>query len=233
MTDKKKITLIYVGVAVISLMILGMSFFLTTLKKERRKGDSPATDVGKENVDVLAVLAEDIELERQDGSKAKISDLHDKVWLAVQYYEACPMCAARNTNFLLDVYKEFREEDDFAVVCLSVDPEMDTEEKLSDVRKRMKVDEDNWWFLKGEKEKLWDYMTEVMFFTSIRERTDPVHIAEKGRWAHDMGIHLYCGDTLVHKWHEGLPMDQLNQEVKDALQKLRNPEPVEPKPEAL
>ncbi|MEJ6716850.1 MAG: SCO family protein [Akkermansiaceae bacterium] len=230
MTDKKKITLIYVGVAVISLMILGMSFFLTTLKKEKRDNSPPATDVGKENVDELAVLGGDIELERQDGSKARISDLHDKVWLAVQYYESCPMCAARNTNFLLEVYKQFRSEDDFVVVCLSVDPEADTKEKLLDVRDRLKADKKNWWFLKGEQKMLWDYMTEVMFFTGIRERFEEVEIAAKGRWAHDMGIHLYRGDTLVHKWHEGLPPEQLAAEVREALGKLGNPAPEEPKP---
>ncbi len=233
MTDKKKITLIYVGVAVISLMILAMSFLLTTLRKEKRDQSPPATDVGKENVDVLAVLAADIELERQDGSKARISDLHDKVWLAVQYYESCPMCAARNTNFLLDVYKEFRLEEDFVVVCLSVDPEMDTGEKLAAVRDRLKADKKNWWFLKGGQKELRDYMTEVMFFTSIRERFDELEIAAKGRWAHDMGIHLYRGDTLVHKWHEGLPPEQLNDEVRAALHKLGEPESGEPKSEKL
>jgi hypothetical protein len=64
-------------------------------------------------------------------------------------------------------------------------------------------------------------MTKEMFFTTIKERTDPIHIAQKGRWAHDMGYQLYRGDTLVYKWDVGLPLDQLRGEIKDALVGIR------------
>jgi hypothetical protein len=36
-----------------------------------------------------------------------------------------------------------------------------------------------------------------------------------------MGYQLYRGDTLVYKWDEGLPLDQLRGEIKDALAGLR------------
>lgn len=223
MTDKKKITLIYVGVAVICLLILGMSFLLANLKREKRRDGPPATAVGKEEVDEMSVLKADLELTRQDGSLVKISDLDDKVWLAVQFYAACPMCAKRNAAHLLEIYKEFRIEDDFMVVCFSVDPEDDTAQKLSDVRENLNADTKNWWFLKTDREKLWDFMTEQMYFTRILERFEPAEIAAKGRWAHDLGIQVYRGDTLVHKWHEGLPLDQLRDEIKEALVELNEP----------
>jgi protein SCO1 len=223
MTDKKKIILIYVGVAVISLLILGMSFLLAGLRKEKRRDSPPAVEVGKEQVDEMAVLEADIELEKQDGSRVMISDLNDKVWLAVQFYAACPMCAERNAKHLLEVYNEFKGDDDFVVACFSVDPEDDTSEKLADVRDRLNADPKNWWFLKTDREKLWDFMTEKMFFTTILERFEPAEIAAKGRWAHDLGIQVYRGNTLVHKWDEGLPLDQLRDEIKEALRELKEP----------
>ncbi len=223
MTDKKKITLIYAGVAVISVLILGMSFLLAGLKKEKRREAPAATGVGKEQVDEMAVLEADIELERQDGSKVMLSDLNDKVWLAVQFYAACPMCAERNAKHLLEIYKEFKGNEDFMVACFSVDPEDDTEEKLADVRDRLSADAENWWFLKADREKLWNFMTEKMFFTTILERFEPAEIASKGRWAHDLGIQVYRGNTLVHKWDEGLPIDQLRDEIKEALRELKEP----------
>jgi hypothetical protein len=75
--------------------------------------------------------------------------------------------------------------------------------------------------LKAEREKLWAFMTEEMYFTTIIERRDPIVAAQKGRWAHDLGYQLYRGDTLVHKWDEGLPLDQLRDEIKEALRELR------------
>jgi len=224
MTDKKKITLIYVGVGIISVLILGMAFLLAGLKKEKKRDRPAATGVGKETVDEMAVLEADLDLVRQDGSPVKLSDLHDRVWLAVQFYASCPMCAERNASNLLQIYREFQSDEDFMVACFSVDPEDDTPEKLAIIRDRLGADLSNWWFLKTDRQTLWDFMTEKMFFTTIKERFEPAEIASKGRWAHDLGIQVYRGNTLVHKWDEGLPLDQLRDEIKEALYELKNPE---------
>ena len=223
MTDKKKITLIYVGVALICVLVLGMSFLLVGLKEVKKKEEPPATGIGKQNVGDLVVLESDFELQRQDGAAVRISDLKDKVWLAAQFYATCPMCAQRNQSSLVEIYNDFKDEDEFLVVCFSVDPENDTEELLSSVRDGLKLKKNNWWFLRAEREELWDFMTKEMYFTTIKERTDPIHIAQKGRWAHDMGYQLYRGDTLVHKWDEGLPLDQLRSEIKEALAEIKKP----------
>ena len=221
MTDKKKITLIYVGVGVISAMILGMSFFLMNLRKVRREQAPPITDAGKEWVDELTVLESDFELERQDGTKITVSDLNDKVWLAAQFYASCPECAKRNQTSLLQIYTEFKNEEEFVVACFSVDPENDTQELLSDIREGLKLEKDSWWFLRAERQELWDFMTEEMYFTRIRERRDEIEAAQKGRWAHDLGYQLYRGNTLVHKWDPKHPVDQLREEIKEALREIR------------
>lgn len=222
MTDKKKITLIYAGVAVISVMILGMSFFLTTLKKQQEEQAPPVTDVGKAELEVLKLLRNDIELERQDGEEVKISALHDKVWVAAQYYASCPMCATRNAGPLLEVYREFQDEEDFLVACFSVDPANDTPEMLAEVREALDVPKENWWFLQAEQKKLWDYMEKEMGFVRIEERFDPIHIQQKGRWAHDIGLQLYKGTALVYKWNEGEPLEAFKTEVEKALNDLEN-----------
>ncbi|MEJ6579518.1 MAG: SCO family protein [Akkermansiaceae bacterium] len=217
MTDKKKITLIYTGVAAICVVILGMSWFLTTLRKERRNQSDPIVDAGKEQVLEFNVLEKDIELERQDGSKVKISDLDDKVWLAVQFYVSCPMCAERNAAHLLKIYREFQDEPNFQVVCLSIDPEEDTPEKQQEIRELLDVDPANWWFLKTERTALWDYMRNEMLFNDIRERTEPIEAAAKGKWAHDLSIQVYRGDTMVKRWDAAYDFEVLRDEVKKAL----------------
>ena len=222
MNDQKKIKLIYSGVAVICVAILAMSWFLTTLRKERREQGDPIVDEGKEEVSEIKVLESDIELQRQDGSTVKISDLNDKVWLAVQFYVSCPMCAERNAKHLLEIYREFKDEPDFRVICFSVDPDEDTPEKQQEIRELLNVDAANWWFLKAEREKLWDYMRNEMLFGDIRERTEPAEAAAKGKWSHDLGIQVYRGNTMVKKWHTGLDLDVLRAEVKEALTQLDN-----------
>lgn len=221
MTDKKKIVLIYTGVAVFSVFIFGMSFFLTTLKKKQRDQGPPVADAGKEEVDVLNLLRQDIVLERQSGETIRISTLHDKVWVAAQYYAACPMCAKRNQESLVKVYKEFKGEDDFMVACFSVDPENDTSELLKEVRGALEVDESDWWFLKAAQRDLWAFMEKQMGFARIEERFDPIHIQQKGRWAHDMRLQIYLGTALVYMWDaETTSMDRLRDEIREALGEL-------------
>lgn len=221
MTDKKKIVLIYTGVAVFSALILGMSFFLTTLKKKQREQEAPVTDVGKEEVEVLNLLRQDIVLERESGEKVRISSLHDKVWVAAQFYVSCPMCAQRNSDSLVTIYNEFKDDDDFMVACFSVDPENDTKELLAKVREVLEVNKSDWWFLKAERKELWDFMENQMGFVRIEERFDPIHIQQKGRWAHDIGLQVYRGTALVHKWDVAAPMDQLRDEIRKALAELK------------
>lgn len=221
-TEKKKIILIYTGVAFLSVLILSAGIFLG---KARRQHDRPVVEAaGKVEVVELIKLEEDIELTRQDGAQVKLSDLHDKVWIAAQFYASCPMCAKRNAGALIEVYRKFQDDPDFKVVCLSVDPAQDTNEHLQAMQEQMDVDGESWWFLKAEQEKIWDYMRNVMYFTDIRERTVPEEIAAKGRWSHDLGLQIYRGDALVGRWDEGRSREALFQEVESALKTLESGE---------
>ena len=220
MTEKKQIVLIYSVVAILCSLIIGMSVWLSTLKKDQDQNRPYAEDIGKIEVTEIMSLERDLDLVKQDGGQVKISDLKDKVWIAAQFHAICPMCAQRNGTRLLQVYDRFKENPDFKVVCLSIDPETDTLEHLTDLEKGLGVDGDKWWFVKAEQEKMREYMRFEMLFGDISERTDPVEIETKGKWAHDMGIQIYRGDTLLKTWHEGLPLEQLNAIVATALDQL-------------
>ncbi len=222
MTDKKKITLIYVGVAVISLFILAMGYFLASLRSMKER--PTAENVGKEEITAITVLSRDLEVQKQDGAMVKISDLKDKVWIAAQFYAACPMCAERNANRLLGLYAEFKNEPEFQVVCLSVDPEQDKIEHLQAVESQLEVDGRNWWFVKTEKDTIWDYMRNVMLFGDIRERTQPEEIAAKGKWSHDLGLQVWRGDTMVARWDEGRDLQLLKNKITTAIAELRSNE---------
>ncbi|MDA7538488.1 SCO family protein [Akkermansiaceae bacterium] len=220
MTEKKQIVLIYSVVAIVCSLIIGMSVWLATLKKTNEELRPYAEDMGKVEVTEIMSLERDLDLVKQDGEAVKISDLKDKVWIATQFFAICPMCAERNGTRLLQVYDQFKDNPNFKVVCFSVDPESDTDEHLMSLETGLGVDGDKWWFVKTDPKKLRDYMRFEMLFGSVTERTDPREIDEKGKWAHDMGIQVYRGDTLLKKWHEGLPPEQLTALVAKALEGL-------------
>lgn len=228
MTQRKKIIVFYFGVAVLSVAILSGAFLLTKLKKKRAQWDHEqpmAVEIGKETPEILKTLDADIELTKQDGEKVKISDLKDKVWVAAQFYASCPMCAARNGEHLLEIYKKHENDPNFRILCFSIDPEHDTLEHLKALQDNLKIDGEKWWFVKGDPAEQKKFMFEQMGYPEVRERTDPDEIDAKGRWAHDLGIEAYDGmDLLIKANLEPSPYndvpkqrDLLNKAIEKAL----------------
>ncbi len=198
MTDKTKITLIYSSVAVLCILFISGFIFLGKLYDIKAEADKPlAVDIGKETFDELLQLQEDITLTNQDGQTVSISDLKDKVWVFAQFFAKCPMCAERNYSDLMKIYKQYKGNPDFMIVCMSVDPEADDVAKLKEYAASVKADTSNWWFLTGDRAEMHAYMSGEMKFLDIRERTDELEIARKGRYAHDLGVAVFDQDLKM------------------------------------
>ncbi len=198
MTNKTKIILIYTGVVFICSIAIGGFTILGKLQDKRDSYQSPlATDMGKEIPQEFLRLKSDLTLTNQDGEKVAISDLKDKVWVFAQFFAKCPMCAQRNYNDLLDLYSKYKEHPNFVVVCMTVDPEVDTPKRLKEYANVINVDSRNWMFLTGDKKEMHEYMTKEMKFLDIRERTVPAEIAQKGRYAHDLGLAVFDENLVM------------------------------------
>ena len=200
MTDKTKITLIYTSVAILSaLMIFGFVLLrnLKDMKADVGKNNEMAVNVGKNDQNEFLQLQKDITLTNQDGEEVSISELKDKVWVFAQFFAKCPRCAERNYTDLLALYKEYSDDPNFAIVCMSIDPETDNVERLKEYAEVVKADSKKWMFLTGDKEAMYSYMSDEMKFLDIRKRTDPAQIAAQGLYAHDMGVAVFDKDLKM------------------------------------
>ena len=183
MTDKGKIALIYISVALISALILATTLYIRSsqLKPEL---------VTPEAIPLLT-LEKDLTLTNQDGTEIHISDLKGKVWAFAQFYATCPMCAKRNGQGLKNLYQTFKGQSDFSLVCITVNPEEDTPEKMKSYAESLGADTSNWLFLTGDPEKLKDYMLNEMKYDPIQKREDPEEAMAKGALAHNMSIAVF------------------------------------------
>jgi cytochrome oxidase Cu insertion factor (SCO1/SenC/PrrC family) len=200
MNRRTTIALFYTGVALVSAAILAIAF---TLRSRLPKPDVAAiVNAGRQDVPAWFEISRDLEAVNQDGGRVKLSDLRGKVWIVAEFFAICPHCAVRNGEELRKIYDEFRNHPDFHVVCITVDPENDRQEKLSDYAKALGAETGNWWFLNAGGEKAThDYLEHVLKFFAIRHRTDPLDIEANGRFAHDLGILLVDRDfRVIGKW---------------------------------
>lgn len=191
MTDRGKIALIYVIVAAVCVAVLGASLWIRKSRDRRFVDPGVAVDVGKEEPRVKLTLENDLSAVNQDGSKVKLSDLGDKVWIAAQFFASCPMCAKRNYEDLSRIYEQFGGDEGFHMVCITVDPDYDSVERLEEYAEALGADSGSWWFLTGERDEIRRYLVEEMKFLKMEERTDPKEAAEKGKYAHDLGLELF------------------------------------------
>lgn len=202
MTDKQKIIMIYSVVAVVSVLIMVVAFAIRGENKDIAEiKDTPHYQLEKD-FEAVMTLEEDIVLKNQEGEDVRISDLKGKVWAFAQFYAFCPMCAERNSQGLKDLYEKFKNEPDFVVVCITVDPENDTPESMKSYAEALKADTSNWLFLTGDAEPLKRYMEQEMKYQAIVKRADPEEAARLGAYEHDMSIAVYNRELGMVKRHD-------------------------------
>ena len=194
------IALFYTGVAVISAAILGIAFYL---RSQLPKPDmSVIVNAGKETPARWFEIKNDIEGINQDGRTVRLSDLRGKIVLVAEFFAVCPHCAVRNGEELRKIYDQFKDNPDFHIVCISVDPENDDKQKLADYAEALGADVKNWWFVNaGDAKATHRYLENELRFMGIRERKDPADIEANGRYAHDMSFLLVDRNAwVIGKW---------------------------------
>ena len=227
MNDRGTIAMIYGGVAVISAALIAGGIYLSRQVPEQPLPDY--SNVGTPKEETLFAIKSDFAGVNQVGKDVKLSDLKGKVWIVSEFFAVCPHCAVRNGQELKSIYEEFKDHPDFHMVCVSVDPETDTHDKLEAYGKALGADPADWWFVTHpDQQETHDYLEKTLGFFKVRERTDPLDRDANGRFAHDMGIMLVDREwNVIGKWplydaksEEGRRRDpQLYEKLKQDLWK--------------
>jgi protein SCO1/2 len=220
------IALFYVGVAAVCIGVVSISMYLRRGLKDPYQAPI-VTHTGKETATQWFEIAKDLPAINQDNQAVKLSDLRGKVWVVAEFFAICPHCAVRNGEELRKIYDEFGNHPDFHIVCVSVDPENDKQDKLADYASALGAETKNWWFLNsGDAKATHDYLEKELKFFGIRERTDPQDIAANGKYAHDLAFILVNREfKVIGKWpladarsEEAKARDpELYQKLKDEL----------------
>jgi cytochrome oxidase Cu insertion factor (SCO1/SenC/PrrC family) len=201
MSRNLTITLFYTGIAVLSALILAIALWIRPSLTSTYKPPL-AVDTGKVTTAEWFPIKEDLRGINQDGTQVGLHDLRGKVWLLAQFFAVCPQCAVRNGTEMRAIYDAFRDNPDFHVVCVTVDPKEDDQEKLADYAAALGAESKNWWFINaGEEKATHEYLEKQLGFFGIRERTDPLEIEAQGRFQHDLGLIVVNRDLeVVGKW---------------------------------
>lgn len=114
----------------------------------------------KKPLPVVAQIKGDLEATERSGQTVKLSALRGKVTVMACLYTVCPHGCAAVVAQMQKLNTAYRERPDFHLVSLAVAPERDTPGFLKAYAEGVGARPgDPWWFVTGEQQRIWDYMT--------------------------------------------------------------------------
>ena len=109
---------------------------------------------------VVAQIHGDLEVTERSGQTVKLSALRGKVTVMACLYTVCPHGCAAVVAQMQKLNATHRARPDFHLVSLAVAPERDTSGFLKAYAEGVGAKpQDPWWFITGEQQLIWDYMT--------------------------------------------------------------------------
>ena len=84
-------------------------------------------------------------------------DLRGKVYVADFFFTSCPTICPKVKSQMLRLQDRFKDNPDFMLVSISVDPKRDTPERMTEYAQKLGItDMDRWRFIHGDKFEIYD-----------------------------------------------------------------------------
>jgi protein SCO1 len=156
----------------------------------------------KEDVEAsfpMSVEIDELEAVNQDGAKVRLSELNqDKIMIADFIFTNCDTVCLPMTANMAKLQSEIKRaglEDDVQLVSISIDPEQDTPETLTEYSKRHSADYSNWTFLTGYSRE------EIETFANVSFKTPAAKVEGSNQFVHATSFFLVSeSGTLLNKY---------------------------------
>ncbi|RUL87194.1 DUF420 domain-containing protein [Tautonia sociabilis] len=107
----------------------------------------------------------------RSGAEVTEEDLADSVWVAAFVFSRCPSSCPRISAEMARLQEELPRGRSVKLVSITVDPEYDTPEVLTDFARRYRADPNRWWFLTGDRGATYE-LIQRGFIQSVAEATE-------------------------------------------------------------
>lgn len=155
----------------------------------------------------------------QDNQPVTEQDLQGKVYVTEYFFTTCPnICPMMNGN-MMQVYKKFKQENDFVIVSHTCDPENDSATRLHAYADSLQIDTKKWWFLTGRKDSL--YQTARTSYLLDDPQNNLKRIEDQ--FMHTQMFALVDRTGRVRKIYDGLKQSEIDQLLADIPLLLREP----------
>lgn len=180
-------------------------------------------------------IRHDLDAVERSGGQVSTSALKGKVCAVAYVYTVCPHGCLAVLGEMKKLLRDYGSHPDFHLVSVSVVPERDTAPFMSSFAEGMGLrPQDPWWFLTGEKGRLWSFMTDELGLTRAKPIPEDERLNPLDLYAHDLRIVLVDRNANVRGYYDVFhPQSEIAALMREKLhtdtQRLLD----EPKPSTL
>jgi protein SCO1/2 len=189
---------------------------------------------GKISTDTIWHKVANIRLVNQLGDTVNLYDIKGKTIVADFFFTSCAYICPKLTQNMRSMQQSFLKGGDpmtridtsiVQFISFTIDPERDSVARLRQYADKFGVDHDNWWFLTGNKDSIYNFI-----FQELRVDKYNADGPLDSNFAHTQRFVLIDRDFNVRGYYNGLDTLALANLSKDIgllmLEKSTNPEPL-------
>ena len=125
----------------------------------------------------------DFQFVNQNGDSISNKDYLGKVYVIEFFFTTCPSICPIMSKNLVGVEKVLGDSDDFGIISITIDPQYDTSEVLKQYADSYGIDNPNWNFLTGDRDKIYDLANRGFGIFANEDETVPGGFAHSGLFA--------------------------------------------------
>jgi protein SCO1/2 len=159
--------------------------------------------------DTLTKKIPPFEFTNQEGKTVNNSTLENKIYVTEFFFSYCPsICPIMKRN-MLEVYKEFYNNDDVMILSHSIDPKRDSVQRLNEYAEKLGIDNtEKWHLVTGDKD--WIYLMAQEYMILAFEDDDV-----PGGFEHSGHFILVDKKSRIRGYYEGTKEDDVQKMIKD------------------
>jgi cytochrome oxidase Cu insertion factor (SCO1/SenC/PrrC family) len=162
----------------------------------------------------------DFSLVERSGRAVTRAELLGKVWIADFIFTHCAGPCPLMTLQMAKLQTDLARKGDVRLVSITVDPERDSPEVLSQYADHYKASKDRWLFLTGEKNAIYRLATES-FYLPVKENSPTETVSEEGSVIHSTRFVLIDRQGRIRGYYDGTDAEVLQRLLPDVGTLLR------------
>lgn len=174
----------------IILIALGVVIFYNYLWAMKLKNDRE-----KDKPPILGRVENDVPFIERSGKKVSLHDVKGKILLISWVYTRCSRGCAGVVGKLLKLRNEYADNKNIQFISVTLDAD-DTPEMLEKFASGLSIkDEDNWWFVNGDKDQLRLFMTRTLQLAPVKDIPESLRLGPDDKYEHDLRVVMIDGEA--------------------------------------